>query len=307
MVAGWHAGQQAGADGLLAGRAARDPDVAAYRRAVADVHAEFLNGGGLSPAAAERILARRLPEPEISTLLAAVPGGRRAAIDRVLREVRNYRHSARSSAGNLAGLIRIALLAQVDLLWWGHLPAYQADEHVHASADLVDLRRLRRDGMLRFSYRLQAGSLPGRAVRAAERRVAADRAPHTAGLKFASARPELVVLLNEIAAEFASLAPRGTPRLWVTSLARSLDHQSHLRGLGYAAMVPSAHCVGYAADVEMAWFRRFHADRTLQALLLERQSAGEVNVIDEGQAWHLCLCPGATRALRLIPVQRSGD
>jgi hypothetical protein len=24
-------------------------------------------------------------------------------------------------------------------------------------------------------------------------------------------------------------------------------------------------------------------------------------VIDEGQAWHLCVCPGAGRALRLVP------
>jgi hypothetical protein len=307
MAAGWEAGQRAGPDGLLAGGAAAEPDVAAYRRAVTDVHAELGGSGGLGLVTAERILARRLAEPEITAVLAAIPGGIDAAVERILREARNYRQSARSSAGNLAGLIRIALLAQIDVLWWGHLPAYQADAHVHASTDLVDLRRLRRDGMLYFRYRLQASGLGGRAVRAVERRVAADRAPRTAGLKFASARPELVLLLNEIAAEFASLAPRGTPRLWVTSLARSLDHQSHLRSLGYAALVPSAHCVGYAADVEMAWFRRFHADRTLQALLLERQSAGEVNVIDEGQAWHLCLCPGASRALRLIPVQRSGD
>jgi hypothetical protein len=26
-------------------------------------------------------------------------------------------------------------------------------------------------------------------------------------------------------------------------------------------------------------------------------------VIDEGQAWHVCVCPGAGRALRLVPDQ----
>ena len=56
-------------------------------------------------------------------------------------------------------------------------------------------------------------------------------------------------------------SPPGTPPLWVTSLTRSVGHQRHLRSLGYAALLPSAHCVGYAADVEMSWFRRFGADQ----------------------------------------------
>ena len=71
-------------------------------------------------------------------------------------------------------------------------------------------------------------------------------------------------------------------------------------------MLPSAHCVGYAADIEMTWFRQFGADRMLQEVLLERQEAGEVNVIDEGQAWHVCVRPGAGRALRLVPEQSGG-
>jgi hypothetical protein len=145
-----------------------------------------------------------------------------------------------------------------------------------------------------------------RAARAAERKAAPGRAPQTAGLRFAFARPELIVLLNQIAADFADLAPPGTPRLWVTSLVRSVTHQHHLRDLGYAALVPSAHCVGFAADIEMNWFRQFDADRALQRVLLERQHAGELNVIDEGQAWHVCVQPGAGRALRLVPGHRSG-
>ena len=43
----------------------------------------------------------------------------------------------------------------------------------------------------------------------------------------------------------------------------------------------------------MSWFRRFGAAHVLEGLLLERQQAGEVNTIDEGQTWHLCLSPAA--------------
>ena len=46
----------------------------------------------------------------------------------------------------------------------------------------------------------------------------------------------------------------------------------------------------------MDWFRQFQADQLLQDLLLEHQHAGELNVIDEGQAWHICVRPGAGRA-----------
>jgi hypothetical protein len=274
----------------------------AYREAVSDVLAELASlGASPGVAMAERILARRLSEPEFAIVLSAMPSGPDAAIQRVLREIRIYRKSEHSSAGNLTAMVRIALLAQIDVLWWGHLPSYQSDADVLAAPDLLDLDALRRDGMLLFRYRRQASSLLARAARSAERLAIPDRVPNTAGLRFACAHAELIVLLNQIAAEFSQLTPPGTPPMWVTSLARSVSHQRHLRSLGYAALLPSAHCIGYAADIEMAWFRQYQADGILQSLLLDRQRAGEVNVIDEGQAWHLCVCPGAGRALRLVP------
>ena len=306
-MTGWLLGEIR-ADGLSAGEIRRLSDLAAYREAVADVLAELAGPGGESPkvAAAERVLTRRLFEPEFAMILSATPAGEDAAMRRILREVRSYQPTERSSARNLAAMIRIVLLAQIDVLWWGHLPPYETDTDVRVSDELLDLDGLRRDGMLLFRYRRQASTLLTRAVRSAERRAAPDRAPRTAGLRLAYARPELIVLLNQIAAEFAELVPPGTPRLWVTSLARSVTHQRHLRDLGYAALFPSAHCAGYAADIEMTWFRQFGAEEALQSVLLARQHAGDLNVIDEGQAWHVSVRPGAGRALRLVPGHHTG-
>jgi hypothetical protein len=56
----------------------------------------------------------------------------------------------------------------------------------------------------------------------------------------------------------------------------------------------------------MTWFRQFGADWVLQDVLFEYQRAGDINVIDEGQAWHICVRPGAGRALRLIPGEEMG-
>jgi hypothetical protein len=305
-VPNWVISQEAATDEFAPGAARRQSDVEAYREAVSDVYAEIASlGDPPGVALAERILARRLSEPEFAIVFAAMPSGPVAASQRVMREIRIYQKSERSSAATLAKMIRFALLAQIDVLWWGHVAPYHSDADVHRAPDLLDLDALRRDGMLLFQYRRQPSTLLARAARSAERLTVPDRRPVTAGVRFACARPELIVVLNQLAADFARLAPPGTPRLWVTSLTRSVSHQRYLRSLGYAALLPSAHCVGYAADIEMYWFRRFQADEVLQRLLLDRQHGGEINVIDEGQAWHICVCPGAGRALRLVPDQET--
>jgi Family of unknown function (DUF5715) len=305
VVTGWLLSPDTGADDLSAGAARRLSDVALYRAAVDDVLAE-LGGRGRPPSvvAAEKVLAQRLAEPQFAMVLSATPSGPEAAIQRILRDVQTYRRTSPNSAGDLTAMIRICLLTQIDVLWWGRVPGYKSDADVFRAPELLDLDVLKRDGRVAFNYRRQATSLLARAVRTAERSAAPRMAPVTAGLRFACARAELIVMLNRIAADFASFAPPGTPRLWVTSLARSVAYQRHLREIGYAALLPSAHCVGYAADVEMTWFRQFEADHVLQAVLLEHQRDGDINVIDEGQSWHVCVRPGAGRALRLIPRQR---
>ncbi|HYK70877.1 MAG TPA: DUF5715 family protein [Streptosporangiaceae bacterium] len=301
----WLVANQKRTDDLSAGAARRLSDVATYREAVADVLAELTaQERRPSVAAAERLLSRRLTEPAFATVLSVTPSGAEAAIPRILRDVRGHRQLSQNSAGDLASMVRITLLTQIDVLWWGHVPAYKTDADVLADTDLLRLDSLRDGGMVTFNYRHQATNVITRAVRVAERAAAPSRAPVAAGLRLAYARAELIVLLNRIAADFARLAPPGTPRLWVTSLTRSVTYQRKLRALGYAALLPSAHCSGYAADVEMTWYRNFDADHILQAVLLGHQRDGDINVIDEGQAWHLCVRPGAGRAMRLIPRQR---
>ncbi|HEY8046323.1 MAG TPA: DUF5715 family protein [Streptosporangiaceae bacterium] len=278
------------------------PDLARYRDAVADLLIEIAGLTGPEDLAkAEKVLTERLADAEFATVLAASPEGRPAAIDRLLREVRHYQPGARNCAADLVAHIRIHLFALIDVMWWGSAPAFVTDSDLLRSAELADLEPLRRRGELHFRYRRQARTLPARALRAADRRLRPEHTPRTAGLRFARARRESVTLLNQLAAEFAAAAP-GTPPLWVTSLARSIEQQRRLRALGYTATLPSAHCVGYAMDVEMSWFRRFGAAATLEGLLREREQAGQVNAIDEGQTWHLCLSPAAVAG-----NERSGE
>jgi Family of unknown function (DUF5715) len=306
----WLAGEAASAPAPYAPPRYRppDPDLAAYRAAVADLVASFERSDVAgSQRLAARVLSRRLADPDIAAVVEHTPQGSAGALDRLLLEIRGYRPSGRSSATSLTALLRISLLAQIDALWWGRQEPYPTDAAVLGADDLLDLDVLRQGGLLRFRYRHQASSLVARASRSVERRALPGRTPMTAGLWLARSRPAAVALLNHIAAQFAERAPRGTPPLWVTSLARSVEHQRRLRALGYAALLPSAHCVGYAADLEMTWFRRFGADRALREVLLDWQQSGDVNVIDEGQAWHVCLRPGVSYGSRLIPAPAPAD
>ncbi|MHB1711315.1 MAG: DUF5715 family protein [Acidimicrobiales bacterium] len=278
---------------------ASDHDFSAYRSVVSDLAREVeAKTAPEVPADIEALLTARLDHPELQAVLAHSPDGQGAVVERLLEEVRAYQPNSRSSASDVSTLVRIYLLSQIDSIWWADATTFQSDDDVLQAAELVALESLQRRRLLQFTYRLQPKGLAGRTRDWAIRRIMPRRRPHTAGVSFTNARPELVALLNRLAIDFADRAPSGTPQLWVTSLTRSLQHQHRLRDLGYAAMIPSAHCCGYAADVEMRWFGQFGADHTLAALLLEEQDAGLCNVIDEGQAWHVCINPDACDDLR---------
>ncbi len=268
--------------------------IGAYREAVNDLMIELAAHG--SPSDARKvttILTERLAERDFADLFAATPDGVEATQRMVVAEAKAFRENSRSSAADRAALIRIYLLAQIDAIWWGHTRPYATDLDVETAEDLVAIDAT----PVEFRYRRQANTLPVRAWRAAERRIAPDRRPRTAGLRFTHARPAAVELVNQLAVEFRSLAPRGTPPLWVNSMTRSVRHQHRLRALGYAAILPSSHCTGYGIDIEMNWYRRYGAHGVLQRLLLEHRNAGHMNVIDEGQAWHICVSPNVVSAL----------
>jgi hypothetical protein len=275
--------------------------LSSYRAAVGDLVREAdTRLRPCDPLSAESLVAEHLGRPEFAAVLSRVEGGVDAVAARVTREIGNYQPSTRSSASNLPTFIRILLLSQIDAMWWSGVTPFVSDGDVLGSGELVDLSPLRSAKMLQFQYRTQTTRLPGRARDWARRQALPAFRPRTAGLRFTRSRPEVIVVVNQIARELAAALPPRSPQLWVTSMARSVEHQHRLRSLGYAAVLPSSHCVGFACDVEMDWFRRFDRDNLLARLLLERQEAGQLNVIDEGQAWHLCVNPLACDELLAV-------
>ncbi|GGM07221.1 MULTISPECIES: hypothetical protein [Micromonospora] len=272
-------------------------DLAGYRDAVAELSTELgALADAMSGAARQRLLDERLRRPDLATVLDATPQGLVGTRETLLLELARQRPEADLSG--LAGLVRGHLLSRIDAVWWADVAAFATDTAVHTSPELVDLEWLRRRGLIGFGYRQQPVSPLGRGLRAAHRGLRPHAAPRTAGLPFRRGRREIIALLNDLAREFAAGAPPGTPPLWVTDLAHSVEHQHRLRRLGAPTWRSGAHSQGYAVDLELDWFARFGARDTLAGILRARQAAGEINLIDQGSAWHVCLAPTARRRLR---------
>jgi hypothetical protein len=247
----------------------------------------------MTAAAIARQLIRWLDDSEVSWIVDQVPGGGDRILEQALDEYTNFTPSVASNASDPLSAMRIVLLQQIDVAWWSRSPGFADDVAINTSLDLLDLRPMRATGQVRFSFGIGSDRLVRRARDFAVQRLRPDHEPRGPGLSCQLARPGLIAVLNEMADRLALEAPEGTPRLWVNSIVRSVVHQRRLRTLGFTALLPSAHCQGWAADVELAWFERFGAREALRSVLLEYSDSGVLNVIDEGRAWHVCLAPHA--------------
>jgi hypothetical protein len=266
-------------------------ELAGYRHAVDELVAYRGDRTADPGRTVDALLERAAGTPEVRAVLDRVPGGGTGVLDRIAHQLRDFAPSPRSNATTPATLLRIALLQQVDVVWWGSVPPFPDDEAVRRSPELVPLPPLRRQRRLAFRYRVGTNTWPGRARNYAVRRWAPDHEPRSAGLSYPFARPAVVALLNEVAAEFAAAARPWRGTMWVNCIVRSTAVQQRLQDLGYSALLPSAHCTGHAADIEMAWLRRHGVAPALEDVLTGYRDDGVLNVIDEGQAWHVCLHP----------------
>jgi hypothetical protein len=268
-----------------------------FRRQIANLVDELAIG---RPSAADvaRELDDWLRHPDVRRVIERVPGGSERVGQAALREYAGFVASPASNATDPLGVLRIVLLQQLDLCWWSHVPDLLDAAAVTSSPELIDLRWLRRAGGVDFGFGVASDGLLRRGRDFVVQRLRPAREPRGPGLPFLGARPEMVALLNEIAGVVAVLAPSGTPPMWVNSIVRSVEHQRRLRGLGFTALLPSSHCRGWAADIELSWFDRFGAGGVLREVLSDYLTSGVLNVIDEGRAWHDCLSPQAVGRYR---------
>lgn len=246
------------------------------------------------PGQLRRIVAEAVEGPAMRPVLLAAGVDPEHLTSRALAASQGYRARAAATATSPEHEVEIMLRQQVDLAWWAHAQDFDTDADLIASPEMVDLRTLRRGSRLQFRFALASDHLVPRAWKYAIRRWRPDYAPGTPGLSSPYARPQMVALLNALARDFADRAQAGgagAPPLWVNSITRTVAHQCQLLELGFSAHYPSAHCKGWAADIEVGWYARFGLERTLTEVLSSWQEEGRISAIDEGRIWHVCPHP----------------
>ncbi len=273
-------------------------DVTAYRAVVRSIGAQL---AGLAPefssTDARRIFAEHLDAPEAAPVVRAAAGTPEVLIDRALVALGSFQPTAAGTAQCAADVVVILLLQQIDLAWWGSVPDFDDAEMVANSRDVVDLRTLTAPGRVRFNYSLASDDLTYRVRNYAVRKWFPTRRPGTPGPSSAFVRPQMIDLLNTLADALAGRTPAQVPALWVNSITRPMDQQRRLQQLGFTAHIPSAHCRGWAADIETEWFEHFGARTAIEQMLCEYRDAGIINAIDEGRIWHVCPNPDYLRGL----------
>ncbi len=261
------------------------------RREAIDTVSEELEalGPGAPAEKVTRVVVGALSQPPLE-FLSALRGGSERVVEQSVQDYLRFTPNPASNAKTAAGLVRILLLQNIDLLWWDRTEDFVTRTDLQG-AGLLDLVEERRAGRVDFSFGVGSDGLVRRARDYAVQRLAPRREPRGPGLAFTGIRPEMLSLLNDIAGHVHEAAPPRTPPIRVNSIIRTVEHQQHLRSLGFSALSPSAHCRGWAADIEVEWFERFGADGALREVMLGYLNEGVLNVIDEGRAWHVCLNP----------------
>lgn len=189
----------------------------------------------------------------------------------------------------------IHLRQYFDYRWYKDHPVYHNDVALEKDHACWPLTKLKQHYSLHFQYRpLKKGPF-GRHQNAIRKRLdTINRNPgaSTIGMKTVSSRLEIMALINEMNEKIVQAY--GEPlNLQINSIIRTTEHQQQLIDIGYNATLFSAHCVGYAIDIERRWYAihnktLFHC---IDQVLIDYHEKGIINLIDERIVWHLCLNP----------------
>jgi hypothetical protein len=261
-------------------------DVGEYRVQIATL-VDQLTDSTQPVAQLESTVLEVLRAPISAAVLAAAGTDPQFLAARTAQVIADYTPRDSATARSATHEAHILLLQQIDLAWWRDAADFATDADLADSPALVDLRTLRRRGQLAFKFSLASDRLWPRAYKYLIRRIAPNTAPGTPGLSSPYVRPHMVALLNTIATQFREASASQAPPLWINCITRTVTDQCRLQELGFSAHYPSAHCRGWAADVEVGWYERSGYRDTLVTILDRMRQAQHINAIDEGRIWHI--------------------
>lgn len=187
------------------------------------------------------------------------------------------------------------LFLYTDFKWYKDYPEFMDEMISNNNLDLLALNNLKGNYQILFQYKSIKNGFFSRYHNSFRRRfdmLKNKPSGNTIGMRTPYIKLELLGLLNEISILLSRQCGRKI-MIQVNSLIRTIEHQNQLLKIGYTYSTFSAHCKGYAVDIERKWYVMNDRPlfRIINSCLKMYAEKGIINLIDEGLVWHICLNP----------------
>ena len=124
-----------------------DASLLRRRRDAIDAIAEELEAAdpAITDAMIDELLRRALHSEDLEAL-GSIKGGDDRLVAQSIEQFRAFSPSVASNASSAAGMVRILLLQNLDLLWWDEDPDFADEQDLKSDAELLDLVTERKAG-----------------------------------------------------------------------------------------------------------------------------------------------------------------
>lgn len=197
--------------------------------------------------------------------------------------VNEFPLSSLMSHENLVFTFKILLQQQLDSYWYSGFKRYRTNLQIYNDRDLVCFREREN----KFSYlELAPGKRHTSILKKIILKVVNSPLRNSNGIFLPYAPVPMYNFLNKMCDDLGV-------SIVVTNVLRSMEYQEFLLKQGHITPNESSHLYGYTVDIEQKWFKKNRPEThsRIENYLKKLEENGEVNYIDYGQIWHICLSP----------------
>lgn len=183
---------------------------------------------------------------------------------------------------------------KIERIWYAGYSPYQTESEILSDIELINFKKVQKSFFTFIHLIEKPGTRIINSLRRRVRFLINHPAGRTMGLMNVYAKPAMFNYLNYVSILVAKDIGEKKPFPYlVNSIIRSVEHQNHLQTIGYPALDESAHCIGYAADLEQFWYQKNRPDvhLALTKILENHRQSQIINLMNYGRFWHVCLNP----------------
>lgn len=180
---------------------------------------------------------------------------------------------------------KILLQQQLDSYWYSGFKIYKTNMEIYNDEDLICFKNTKN----KFSYlELESGKEHVSLFKSFILNITNSPLKNSSGMFLPYAPVPMYKFLNKLCEDLGI-------SLVITNVIRSVEYQDKLVKEGHIIPNDSSHLYGYTADIEQKWYKKYAASKhkKIENHLKKLEDEGQVNYVDYGQIWHICLSPCA--------------